>query len=78
MLSGVCQQHHKWSVCQRGASELSRCNESSKAMSLDSRVSGGRVDVMVGQSVQPIPHDTEVCDEHSEESDSWQAGRATA
>jgi len=67
-----------WSVSQRGAGELSRCNESSKAMSLDSRVAGGRVETMVGQSVQPIPHDTEVCDEHSEEPDSWQARRATA
>ena len=47
-------------------------------MTLDSLVTGSRVEPMVGQSVQPIPHHTEVCDEHCEESSCWQARRATA
>ena len=33
---------------------------------------------MVGQNVQPNPHHMEVCDEHREESDGWQDGRAAA
>jgi len=45
-------------------------------MTLDSKVAGGRVGFMVGQGVQPIPHDMEVCDERSEESSCWQAERA--
>ena len=47
-------------------------------MTLDSRVAAGRVEAMVGQGVQPIPHDMEVCDERSEESSCWQAERTAA
>ena len=47
-------------------------------MTLDSQVAGGSFEPMAGQIVQPIPHDMEVCDERSQESNCWQAKRAAA
>src|SRR5204863_7007698 len=76
--SGDCQPSQMCAARRRGPGQLSRCRASSKTMSLDSQVAGGRFDPMVGQGVQPIPHDTEVCDERNQESSCWQTKRADA
>jgi len=60
-----------WTASPRGVDGLSRCNISSKAKPLDSRVALGSLALLVGQNVQPNPHHMEVCDEHREESDGW-------